>query len=61
MEDIVWAKFTQNEDLKKLLLAAGDLVQEKQYGGIAQWTRAPTRKAEDHRFESGCRFQKPNI
>lgn len=43
MEDIVWAKFTQKEDLKQMLLAAGDLVQEKQYGGIAQWTRVPTR------------------
>lgn len=29
MEEIVWAKFTQNEDLKQLLLATGDMALEE--------------------------------
>lgn len=46
MEDIVRAKFTQNEDLKQLLLATGDLVLEEGKPGTTPsgaWTLRPGR------------------
>ena len=50
MEDIVWAKFTQNEDLKQMLLAAGDLVLEESntWHDTFRGVDAKTREGENH-------------
>lgn len=50
MEDIVWAKFTQNEDLKQMLLAAGDLVLEEgnTWHDTFWGVDAKTREGENH-------------
>ena len=50
MEEIVRAKFTQNEDMKQLLLATGDLVLEEGNGwGDLFWgVDAKTREGRNH-------------
>ena len=50
MEDIVRAKFTQNENLKQLLLATGDLVLEEgnTWHDTFWGVDAKTREGENH-------------
>lgn len=50
MEDIVRAKFTQNEDLKQMLLATGDLVLEEgnTWGDTFWGVDAQTREGRNH-------------
>lgn len=50
MEEVVRAKFTQNEDLKALLLATGDSVLEEgnTWHDIFWGVETRTRKGENH-------------
>lgn len=50
MEEIVRAKFAQNEDLRQLLLATGDLVLEEgnDWGDLFWGVDAKTREGQNH-------------